>query len=336
MRLFIFIFAVFIACFAGFGKNERALAAESTPRFILPLGCTLGKDCWAVNYLDVDPSADSHKDFKCGVKTYEAHKGVDFALRSRLEMAAGVNVLAGADGRVERVRDGESDMMKSEEAYKAIRAENKDCGNGILLRHGPGLETFYCRLKDGSLKVKPGDEVRAGDVIAQVGQSGYAEFPHLHFSVIWEGAHVDPFTGLTNQDGCGGFKRSLWKDEIAYEPYAVFDGGFEDKVPDFEVIKKGRMHPMHLSQTAQNIVYWAGFYHARAGDVIDLRITGPDGAVIAQTHKVLEQNRKRPSFYYTGRRLHGKALEPGTYKGEITYKREGFEAQTFSHSIVVR
>lgn len=336
MHILLSVIAIFILCLTAFSKTSTVQATNAKPQFAFPLDCTLGKDCWTINYLDVDPAPDSHKDFKCASKTYEDHKGIDFALRSAIEMQRGVNVLAAAKGKVLRLRDGESDTLKTDDEYKAIRKANKDCGNGVIIDHGNGLLSYYCHLKKGSIRVKPKQPVEEGQPIAQVGRSGYAEFPHLHFTVIWEGGHIDPFTGLTKEQGCGGFKRSLWKEDIPYEPYAVFDGGFEDKVPDFTAIKKGRIHPKTLSQEVQNLVYWVGFYHAKTGDKIDMEIKNPNGKIIARRQITLEKSRKRPSFYYTGRKLRGKPLQPGTYTGTAIFKREGFAPQTYTHSIKIK
>ena len=189
----------FIAFLAGFGK----VALAETPQFLFPVACTLGEDCWGVNYVDVDPVAQIAKDFKCGPKSYDGHKGTDFALRSLADVEAGVDVLAAAAGTVLRFRDGEEDSLKTEREMAEIKVKTRECGNGIFLDHGNGLRTIYCHLKKDSLLVKRGQKVKAGQKIAQVGQSGFAEFPHLHFGVVWEGGVVDPYTGLLNTDGCG-------------------------------------------------------------------------------------------------------------------------------------
>lgn len=310
--------------------------AQTLPQFAFPLDCTLGKDCWTINYVDTDPAEDSAKDFTCASKTYEGHEGTDFALRTRLEMQNGVNVLAAKDGKVLRMRDGEDDLPKTEEQYQAIRANNRDCGNGIILDHGNGLVTYYCHLKQNSILVKPGEDVKEGQTIAQLGQSGYSEFPHLHFNVIWEGGYIDPFTGMLREEGCGKFKDNLWKDDIPYTPYAVFDGGFRGQLPDFAAIQSGEpvIHTLKAADL-DAFVYWAGFYHARQGDEITLTIKAPDGQIYAQRTDILKENRKRPSYYYVGRKLNGKTLKPGTYTGSITYKKEGREPETFTHQVVV-
>ena len=314
----------------------KTVQAQTLPQFGMPVDCTLGKDCWVVNYVDVDPAPDSAKDFKCGTKTYEGHKGTDFALRSRIEMAHGVNVLAAKDGKVLRLRDGEDDLPKTEAQYQTIRDNNRDCGNGVILDHGNGLVTYYCHLKQGSILVKPGDPIKEGQPIAQIGQSGFSEFPHLHFTVIWEGGHIDPFTGMLKDEGCDKFKDNIWKDDLSYTATAAFDGGFDHRIPDWEAIKIGQAPLKKLNaDTSDALVYWAGFYHARQGDDITLTIRDPEGNIFAKRAATLKENRKRPSFYYTGRKLNGETLKPGTYTGEITYTKPGFTSETATHQIEI-
>ena len=62
-------------------------------------------------------------------------------------------------------------------------------GNSIVIDHGNGEFSMLAHLKSGSLKVKTGDTVKAGDVIAQLGQSGDAPIPyldyHLQNTAVW-------------------------------------------------------------------------------------------------------------------------------------------------------
>ncbi len=313
-----------------------AARATESPKFLLPLACTPEKDCWVVKYIDVDPAAGSEQDFTCHTKTSDDHKGVDFAIRSRREMRDGVDVVAAMAGKVTRLRDGESDSIKTEEEFQAVRDAKHECGNAVLIDHGGGLNTLYCHMKEGSIVVKVDDEVAAGQKIGQVGQSGFAEFPHLHFGIIQGNDVLDPFTGEPSNAGCGLFKQSLWKDDLLYEPVTIFHGGFDVNVPDFAAIRDGLANPDMLPGTAQNLIYWAGFYQAVAGDTIDMKIIMPDGQVFVQRHITVAQNRKRPSFYYTGRKLNGHRLPPGTYTGETTYTKPGFPPKTVTHSIIVR
>ncbi|MBU0688189.1 MAG: peptidoglycan DD-metalloendopeptidase family protein [Gammaproteobacteria bacterium] len=63
-------------------------------------------------------------------------------------------------------------------------------GKTIFLDHGNGLITMYCHLD--RIDVSEQESVRKGQQIALSGKSGRATGPHLHWSVILNGAMVDP------------------------------------------------------------------------------------------------------------------------------------------------
>lgn len=67
-------------------------------------------------------------------------------------------------------------------------------GGFVVIDHGQGLFSLYLHLSD--LRVKEGDEVTSGQVIALSGGSGRATGPHLHLAVRWQGIYLDPATLL--------------------------------------------------------------------------------------------------------------------------------------------
>jgi murein DD-endopeptidase MepM/ murein hydrolase activator NlpD len=56
-------------------------------------------------------------------------------------------------------------------------------GNFVVIRHAEGVFSLSAHLKQGSVVVKAGDRVRAGQKIGQVGASGGVSLPHLHFQL---------------------------------------------------------------------------------------------------------------------------------------------------------
>lgn len=63
-------------------------------------------------------------------------------------------------------------------------------GNAVEIDHGNGVTTLYGHASE--LGVKPGDQVQKGQNIGEVGMTGRATGPHLHFEVRVEGKPVDP------------------------------------------------------------------------------------------------------------------------------------------------
>lgn len=300
-----------------------ALRAQA-PQFIFPVDCNLDDNCWVVNYPDVAMEEGVAQDYRCNAKTYDDHKGTDFAARSMAEVRAGIDVFAVRDGRVLRTRDGESDSLKTEEQKQAIIDARRECGNAVLIDHGQSLSSIYCHLRAGSVTVKPGDEIKAGDKIAQLGHSGLADFPHLHVGMTWEGRTIDPFTGLSLDQGCGKFDQNLWSPDLDYVPFSLYDGGFSPGVPDFEAIKNGAEIPSQIPQNSEAFVFWGAMYGVEKGDQVRLEVRDPDGALFADRDVVQDKTRAR-QYYYTGRTLKTRTLKTGTYTGRLILNRNGVQ-----------
>jgi hypothetical protein len=96
------------------------------------------------------------------------HSGVDVA------RPVGTPVLAPADGVVILATD------------RPFTLE----GNLLMIDHGMGLNSAFLHLS--KIQVKAGDHVRRGQVIALSGMSGRATGPHLHWSMKWRDARIDP------------------------------------------------------------------------------------------------------------------------------------------------
>jgi murein DD-endopeptidase MepM/ murein hydrolase activator NlpD len=84
-------------------------------------------------------------------------------------------VVAPLDGKVVRVVDGIYDNE-----IGAVNLE-QNWGNTVIIDHGQGLFSSLSHLKNKSISVKEGDEVKKGQIIARCGNSGRSPRPHLHF-----------------------------------------------------------------------------------------------------------------------------------------------------------
>lgn len=72
-------------------------------------------------------------------------------------------------------------------------------GDMVAVQHvidGQVVSTLYAHLQDSSITVAVGQTVKRGAILGVVGQTGEATGPHLHFSVILDGAMVDPYQWL--------------------------------------------------------------------------------------------------------------------------------------------
>jgi murein DD-endopeptidase MepM/ murein hydrolase activator NlpD len=97
--------------------------------------------------------------------------------------AYGAEVLAVGNATVVDVKDGipENDPTSDKKAVP-ITLETVG-GNYIILGLGNGYFAFYAHLQPESIRVKVGDNVRRGEVLALLGNSGNADAPHLHFHI---------------------------------------------------------------------------------------------------------------------------------------------------------
>lgn len=107
---------------------------------------------------------------------YGLHTGVDIAADE------GTNIVAAYNGVV---RDTGYGTKK---------------GNYVLMEHSDGTETLYCHCSE--VLVDEGTVIRAGEIIALVGSTGWSTGPHLHFEIHNKnGWSVDPLDVIEEKDG---------------------------------------------------------------------------------------------------------------------------------------
>ena len=93
----------------------------------------------------------------------------------------GAPIHAVADGTIVKVIDGLAETAPYGAAD--LRDTEDYGGNTVVQRIRPGVYAYYAHFQPGTIRVKVGDRVDAGDVLGQLGSSGNSTNPHLHFQL---------------------------------------------------------------------------------------------------------------------------------------------------------
>jgi peptidase M23-like protein len=122
---------------------------------------------FAIDYLQLSPDGTLYKGDRAKPESYPYF---------------GADIHAVADGPVVAVLDGLPEQVAGQ-TPTALPLEQY-AGNHVVQDIGDGNYALYAHLKTGSVKVKPGDRLTTGQVIANLGNTGNTDAPHLHFHVM--------------------------------------------------------------------------------------------------------------------------------------------------------
>jgi hypothetical protein len=297
-------------------------ARAEDPSLGLPLACTLGADCWIQQY-PAHGAGGGAADYACGHESYQGHDGTDFRVR---DMSVRVSVLASAAGRVKAVRDGVADHLVRNDADRAA-VKGRECGNGVVIDHGGGFETQYCHMRQGTVRVKPGESIAAGAKLGEVGASGEAGFPHVHLTVRRDGKALDPFDGGPAVGAaCGIAGKPLWSKELTpilgYDGNGdVIDAGFHDGPFAMEGLETGNISGAAPAKDWPAIVAYLWAINLAAGDKISVTLQGP-GGILAENAATLDRN-KAQFLLFAGKKRPQKGWPAGSYTGSLTVVNGG-------------
>lgn len=120
----------------------------------------------------------------------------DFRWPARGRVISGYSGKGGNEGINIAVPEGTPVKAAEGGTVAYAGSELKGYGNLVLIRHPNGYVSAYAH--NGELKVKRGDTVKRGQVVANSGQSGNVSSPQLHFELRKGSAPVDPTPYLNN------------------------------------------------------------------------------------------------------------------------------------------
>jgi hypothetical protein len=125
---------------------------------------------FAIDFLQVDSSGSSRR------------PGSD-PLDNKSYYAYGTELLAVADGIVVATKDSIPQNVPGATSRAVPITLETVGGNFVGIDIGGGRYALYAHVQPGSLRVKVGDRVRRGQVIALLGNSGNSTEPHVHFQI---------------------------------------------------------------------------------------------------------------------------------------------------------
>lgn len=111
-----------------------------------------------------------------GFQGEETHKSPDSEYAIDISMPVGTAIHAARSGTVMDVEEdfnrGGTDLL-----------EYGDKANHVRILHQDGTMALYAHLDLASVSVRPGARIRAGQMIARSGNTGFSSGPHLHFAI---------------------------------------------------------------------------------------------------------------------------------------------------------
>ena len=297
--------------------------ATDAPRFTFPVACVLGESCIIQNYVDHD-AGPGWRDFTCGPMSYDGHDGTDIRIPSLAAQRNGVGVLSVADGTVLRTRMDLPDRPTLDEGPES---DPRACGNGLVIDHGNGLQSQYCHMAQGSLLVRAGDRVKAGQRLGLIGFSGRASFPHLHLTVRQDGKIIDPFAPELAADQCGASRAGSLFDSVGKTmPYIdryLLNVGFVDGPVTSDEVEEGRLDLRVPKKSSDALVVYMRAVGLVAGDALAMSLISPEGTTLAQ--KVFDplDRSKAQVMQFIGRKKPDAGWSPGTYAAVVSILRQG-------------
>ena len=129
-----------------------------------------------------------HNVFKQGVHHMTSPFGMR-TLNGRTSMHNGVDVIGNgwACDYIVAFADG-----KVTDVLNTCSGKTPATGNYVVIDHGNNVKSVYYHMAKGSVKVKAGQAVKAGDVLGYMGTTGDSTGNHLHFGININSEWVDP------------------------------------------------------------------------------------------------------------------------------------------------
>lgn len=257
-------------------------------------------------------------DYNGGTHTYDGHAGTDIATYPyswKKVQDNAVEVIAGADGIIVEIDDGNEDQHCS--------WDEKGAPNYVKLKHADGCFSIYKHMKKNSVtKKKVGDKIVRGEYLGVVASSGHASGPHLHFAITDAYDNVvDPWKGPKNP-----ICESLWASQLAYLPSGL---NYIAITTDITQAVSPACPTIENTYENYDLIQGDDFYlnvmvrHEKKGDNYQYRIYRPDNTLWQIWNTTASADHSHRNNY---KHLTVGVNDPtGTYRVEVDYGGKTFK-----------
>ncbi len=305
------------------GLDQKTITAMTT-KFAWPLRQANGlNDCSYFtlrNFVDQDTTPDSIRDWNCGKRTYDGHKGIDITPYPfwfyKMDNNQ-VEVVAAAPGIIVAKADGNFDRNCLGFDGPLLPA------NYVVIRHQDGSTARYFHMKQNSVTTKiVGDTVGTGEYLGVVGSSGISTNPHLHFEVLKTSStsqYIDPFGGSCNASN----DSTLWISQLPYIDPGIMKVSVHTATPVLpECPETETPNEDSCFLGGESAKFYIFIRDQRAGTSAAMRILRQDGSVVSSWTKNFTDNYSRSYWGWT-RTLPqetGSYVFVAAYDGEVCFK----------------
>ena len=298
--------------------------AESNKNPILQLGWPLRKSLTLEapgyyvisNFVDHD-SGSGIKDYNCGTRTYDGHKGTDIAIWPYpwyKQAENHVEVIAAQSGVIINKYDGNNDMSCK---------LNNNLWNAVYIRHSDGSVAWYGHLKKNSVTSKIiGQSVTKGEYLGIVGSSGNSTGPHLHFELYQNSSQtilIDPFSGSCNSINGN---QSWWESQHIYLSPQILDLLIHTCNPYMQDGCPANSDVLCEAtdiQPGETLRFSANFRQQRRS-LTTYKIKKPDGSIFSSWNHTPPQDYDYGSYWYWTKALPNNPQ--GIWTFEVTHNNE--------------
>ena len=273
-------------------------------------------------FVDHNPASGQVLDYNGGARTYDGHRGTDYALYpfnwNKVD-AGEVQVIAAAPGTIV----GKANVDPTDH-NPCDGGSSSDPWNYVALVHADGRMTIYGHMRYNSLTPKGiGQTVVQGETLGTAASSGNSSGPHLHFEVRFgsfsSAEWIDPYAGPNSQP------ESLWTNQRSYYDSAINKLSTHSSPPSTPDPCQPSMINLQDSFTTPRNIYFYTYYRDYQGALAtQFNIYKPNGDIF-QTWSYTSATAFASAWSYAQVFAFSSNEPAGTWRFEATYNGQVYE-----------